>query len=85
MSEDTQYIDKFNMIEAYLPAMIKFIDTHGTPAFEDAVAEGAFQQISFMYLHASEHLRTTERFEEIQSAFIKAFERNEKEQSFLWC
>jgi hypothetical protein len=76
MSEETGYIDKFNMIEAYLPAMIKFIDKHGMHAFEDAVAEGAFQQISFMYLHASEHLRTTERFEEIQGAFIKAFERD---------
>jgi hypothetical protein len=76
MSEETQFIDKYNIIDEYLPAMIKFIDTHGTPAFEDAVANGAFQGISFMYLHASEHLRTTERFEEVQSAFIKAFERN---------
>ncbi len=74
MSEETNYIDKYNIVDAYLPSMIKFIDTHGTPAFEDAVANGAFQAISFMYLHASEHMRTTERFEEIQSAFIKAFE-----------
>jgi hypothetical protein len=77
MSEETGFIDKFNMIDAYLPTMIKFIDKHGMPAFEDAVANGAFQHISFMYLHASEHLRTTERFEEIQGAFIKAFENAE--------
>lgn len=74
MSEETSYIDKYNVVDAYLPLMIKFIDTHGMPAFTDAVCNGAFQGISFMYLHASEHLRTTERFEEIQSAFIKAFE-----------
>ena len=74
MSEETEYVDKYNIVDAFLPLMIKFIDKHGTPAFEDAVANGAFQGISFMYLHASEHLKTTERFEEIQSAFIKAFE-----------
>jgi hypothetical protein len=74
MSEETGFIDKYNILDTYLPTMIKFIDTHGAPAFEDAVCNGAFQGISFMYLHASEHLRTTERFEEIQSAFIKAFE-----------
>ena len=74
MSEETEFIDKFNIVDAYLPLMIKFIDTHGKAAFDDAVCNGAFQGISFMYLHASEHLRTTERFEEIQSAFIKAFE-----------
>ena len=79
MSEETQFIDKYNIIDTYLPLMIKFIDTHGTPAFEDAVANGAFQGISFMYLHASEHLRTTERFEEVQSAFIKAFENFQDE------
>lgn len=78
MSEETGYIDKFNVIDAYLPSMISFIEKHGMHAFEDAVYEGAFQQVSFMYLYASEHLRTTERFEEIQAAFIKAFEKDAK-------
>jgi len=74
VENNTEFIDKYNIVDAYLPLMIKFIDTHGMPAFIDAVCNGAFQGISFMYLHASEHLRTTERFEDIQSAFIKAFE-----------
>lgn len=77
MENNTEYIDKYNIVDAYLPLMIKFIDTHGTPAFVDAVCNGAFQGISFMYLHASEHLRTTERFEDIQGAFIKAFENEQ--------
>lgn len=77
MSEETEFIDKYNILDTYLPLMIKFIDTHGMPAFIDAVGNGAFQGISFMYLHASEHLRTTERFEDIQGAFIKAFENEE--------
>lgn len=73
MSEETEFIDNYNIVDTYLPVMLNFIDMHGTPAFQDAVRYGAFQSISFMYLHASEHLRTTERFEEVQSAFIKAF------------
>ena len=50
-----------------------FISKFGEEAFNSAVFNGAFSEVAYAYIHPFDKLRSTDRFQIIQKAFINAY------------
>jgi hypothetical protein len=56
-----------------IKCMTKFIEEFGFEAFNSAVFNGAFGELSMAYIHPCDKMRVTDSFEIIQRAFINAY------------
>jgi hypothetical protein len=61
------------IMDMNLTAMNDFIDKRGEDCFQEAVFYHAFSESAMDYIHPSDELRKTKRFDIIQKAFINAY------------
>lgn len=59
-----------NIIEFLHPHMINHINQFGIESFNNAVFYGAFNEVLMDFVHPEEELKSLEKFNEIQQAFI---------------
>lgn len=56
-----------------IDAMNKFIEHHGSDAFNEGVYHGMFSEVSYAYVHPHDDMRNSKNFHTIQKAFINAY------------